>query len=600
MLFGRNSSGKSALIRALLLLKQSLESRDADAPLIFSGSMVDLGSYYNAVHLHQVRRDITFGFRVSRPKFEEPQPQREQGETEEGFDKRQKKYESRIEAYRSSGISQQWSLPDGPSVDVDDDRVDLELTFGRMDDLPTPVLKRLVIYGWRSPEEKERERVLVFSFTRQQDGRWHAESDMPLNYSREEDEGEDRKTVPCEQFSDELWKGLVPDTGNGCIPRRLWLLDADRPRPGDRTPDWEMVDTALEFFWNHLTQVIGGLSYLPPLRDEPRRYYRADHGWVHELRKTDSEKRAQVNQWLSSAAINAEVYAKPLGDDDKEGIVAVYLREGASLHTNLRDVGSGVSQVLPVIVGSLQAPEGGLIIVEQPELHLHPSAQAELADVFLELAQRNNSMCLLETHSSSIINRIRRRVAGGRIRTSDISLLFVRRNNNTSVCTHVSLRSNGDYGVDSGDLMGFFAADTNELTLMRTADVSEEEATNIEKTRQKLKRYEHLFDGESVDVMFAILGLHTASAIRMMRVWAEFVTKKIASEKGIKIEQRLSFDEVISRLVAGKFLILTSKDWPTGLDSSATSNLTLINMALRSLRQMWPVMTLSCSVENLA
>lgn len=67
LLFGRNSSGKSALIRALLLLKQSLTSRPQDIPLIFVGDMVDLGTFYNAVYGHDTTQRITFSFRIAMP-----------------------------------------------------------------------------------------------------------------------------------------------------------------------------------------------------------------------------------------------------------------------------------------------------------------------------------------------------------------------------------------------------------------------------------------------------------------------------------------------------------------------------------------------------
>jgi predicted ATPase len=542
LLFGRNSSGKSALIRALLLLKQSLESRDVDAPLIFSSKWVDLGSYHNAVHQHDLNRDITFGFRVSRPKFEEPVPADAASEEEKSA------YQARLRAYEDGKAG--WvraSNSPMPVVDVEESRVELCLTFGLVNEKRPPALKSLTIHGYRIVESKE-EIKTIFGMTRQSDGSWEQKSDIPLDYEIEEGEGEDRKTVVHKQFSHEFWKDLVPDMRNGCVPHRLWLPTADRLLQSDRPPDWAVVDTALEFFWGHVTQVIGGLSYLPPLRDEPRRYYRADHGWVRELRKTDSEKRAQVNQWLSNAAINAEVYAKSLDDDDKEGIVAVYLREGSTLHTNLRDVGSGVSQVLPVIVESLQAPEGGLIIVEQPELHLHPSAQAELADVFVALGKRG-SLCILETHSASIINRIRRRVAGKELPTANLSVLFVERAAESSKCNLILLKDDGEYDCEMKWLQKFFGTDTNEFTLLKTAGISKEEGDDIERLRDRLLNYESLFDGESVSTMFAILGMHPTSATRMMRVWGEYVCKSIARDKSIQFKDDGELSHVTNRLL---------------------------------------------------
>lgn len=77
---------------------------------------------------------------------------------------------------------------------------------------------------------------------------------------------------------------------------------------------------------------------------------------------------------------------------------------------DLTSVGVGVSQVLPVIVLCLLAEPGDLVILEQPELHLHPALQHKLADFLLECT-RYGRQILVETHSEHLINRLRRRVA---------------------------------------------------------------------------------------------------------------------------------------------------------------------------------------------
>ena len=77
---------------------------------------------------------------------------------------------------------------------------------------------------------------------------------------------------------------------------------------------------------------------------------------------------------------------------------------------DLTSVGVGVSQVLPVLLLCLLAEPGDLVILEQPELHLHPALQHKLADFLLECT-RSGRQILVETHSEHLINRLRRRVA---------------------------------------------------------------------------------------------------------------------------------------------------------------------------------------------
>ncbi|MEA1878027.1 MAG: AAA family ATPase, partial [Bacteroidota bacterium] len=75
-----------------------------------------------------------------------------------------------------------------------------------------------------------------------------------------------------------------------------------------------------------------------------------------------------------------------------------------------RDVGIGISQVLPVLV-TAYASSNKIIAIEQPEIHLHPALQAELGDVFIEsaLGERNNTF-IIETHSEHLILRILKRI----------------------------------------------------------------------------------------------------------------------------------------------------------------------------------------------
>ncbi|WP_163853434.1 AAA family ATPase [Paenibacillus elgii] len=99
-----------------------------------------------------------------------------------------------------------------------------------------------------------------------------------------------------------------------------------------------------------------------------------------------------------------------------------------------RDVGIGISQTLPVLVNAY-ASYNKIIAIEQPELHLHPALQAELADVLIESALgENKNTFLLETHSEHLILRIMRRIRetnkgiihnGIQINPTDVSIIFV-------------------------------------------------------------------------------------------------------------------------------------------------------------------------------
>jgi len=97
---------------------------------------------------------------------------------------------------------------------------------------------------------------------------------------------------------------------------------------------------------------------------------------------------------------------------------------------DLPDVGFGVSQVLPVLVQCFYAPPGAIILMEQPEIHLHPNAQSALADVMIDVinsrengADRNIQL-IIETHSEHFLRRLQRRIAEDVVSKEKVSAYF--------------------------------------------------------------------------------------------------------------------------------------------------------------------------------
>jgi predicted ATPase len=136
-----------------------------------------------------------------------------------------------------------------------------------------------------------------------------------------------------------------------------------------------------------------------------------------------------------------------------------------------RDVGIGVSQVLPVLV-SANANWGRVIAIEQPEIHLHPALQAELGDVFIEsaLGERRNTF-LLETHSEHLILRVLRRIretTDGELpsglqplRPTDVQVVYCRPTREGAVLHELPITEDGEFARPWPD--GFFAERSREL-----------------------------------------------------------------------------------------------------------------------------------------
>jgi predicted ATPase len=113
-------------------------------------------------------------------------------------------------------------------------------------------------------------------------------------------------------------------------------------------------------------------------------------------------------------------------------------------HRNLMDVGYGVSQVLPILVDSITAPERTTFLIQQPEVHLHPKAQAELASFLCLQSRQKRHKFVIETHSDSVVDRIRMEVrAKDNLTAQDVALLYFERSDGGVVIHDLRI---DDYG----------------------------------------------------------------------------------------------------------------------------------------------------------
>ena len=127
----------------------------------------------------------------------------------------------------------------------------------------------------------------------------------------------------------------------------------------------------------------------------------------------------------------------------------------------ITDVGFGVSQVLPVLVMCYYVPEGSILLFEQPELHLHPSAQCWLADVFIDAIKNRKVQIIVESHSEHFVRRLQRRIAEKAIGADQTALYFCKMENSRSVVEKLDVDMFGDIKNWPAD---FFGDEMGELT----------------------------------------------------------------------------------------------------------------------------------------
>jgi len=129
---------------------------------------------------------------------------------------------------------------------------------------------------------------------------------------------------------------------------------------------------------------------------------------------------------------------------------------------NIMDVGYGVSQSLPLLVDTLRH-EQTLFLLQQPEVHLHPRGQAELASLFAYSFREHGNNFLIETHSDYIIDRVRILVRTGKLKAEDVSILYFNPQGNSVNIHNIELDENGNLENVPQGYRDFFTKETDRL-----------------------------------------------------------------------------------------------------------------------------------------
>ncbi len=259
-------------------------------------------------------------------------------------------------------------------------------------------------------------------------------------------------------------------------------------------------ESPLSWARDHVTQyLMNGVEYLGPVRTAPRtvsldaQYSRGVgvegeitaavlHGHrkatVHFMGPSSQELKTAtlgeaVDEWMQALDLADSITTKDLG---RYGIEVTVRSKGVDADLNLRNVGAGVSQVLPLVVLCLRSRPGSLILVEQPELHLHPAAQQRIADFLLAMS-RSGRQLIVETHSDHMVTRLRRRIVEDdtdRLQ-NQVGFVYVTRSEDTGETEYQEVAAN-EYGGFADWPHGFFEQGQEEAAALIRAAVSKKAA----------------------------------------------------------------------------------------------------------------------------
>ena len=376
--FGTNSSGKSSLIQSLLLLKQTAESSDRGAAFDFGDARgyADMGDFASVAHEHQVDRAMKISldweadtpFSIIDPAKDKPIAQSRRI----GFEVASR---MKTTGFRPGAVVDQMSYSVGDAV-----------------------------FGMRRMGTGQ---YTVFS--KNADFKFVVRSEMPY---------------PPFQLPFKCY--IFPDRVRQRYFNMAFLSDL------------ELI----------LEERLESVYYLGPLRAHPQRTYTWTGSQPYDMGRAGEYAIAAilaarerlrvilqrdikrltfleeyVAHWLKELGLIHDFRIERIADDSP--LYRVKVRKSPrAIETLIADVGFGVSQILPALVLCFYAPKGSTVILEQPEIHLHPLAQAGLADALIDAYQKRGVQIIVESHSEHLLRRIQRRISEETISQDHVGMYF--------------------------------------------------------------------------------------------------------------------------------------------------------------------------------
>jgi len=373
---GPNNSGKSAIISAINVLSQTLESTDRDAPLLLNGKFEDLGTYEDTVYSNITNRNIKIGLEIieniQRPSDEKPSSLR----IEIVYHYRKQRREIVI-----NGL-----------------------------EISSPINNLLL-----KTRVSERSNTQIVEKVSPEYG------DIKTGRSSS-------GTIRTNHFIPNVSPSLIryfPSKGRRVVRRR---------RDTYFDLDFELYDVS-QLITSHLSKV----EFIGPFRSRPERTYSfsgespssvgATGDKCIDILASDQSRRKgkrkniaqQVTNWLQQSEIAKRIVVFPLTDRHFE-IYVSHIHTGEEV--NIADAGFGISQILPILVAGYFIPSNSTFIIEEPEIHLHPKAQSEIG-TFLYEVYKKNVQIFVETHSEHLLLRLQRHIASGDLSPKDVNVFYI-------------------------------------------------------------------------------------------------------------------------------------------------------------------------------
>lgn len=479
VLLGVNSSGKTSIIQLLLLIAQSLQTEERfEGAFKLNGGYVGLGESDNILHNKDLKNELSLSLEIPKISFSQERLKSILSEFLRVV-KNISSFEQKVASKKGSRVDKEsfsqlsfFLYDDGEKQESIFDEVDKDfirkynnalkrltrrakedkdgsyLYFDRLKSLSYKEIKNAIKIVSSMDKDFHVNKVKYDFFFSKKEKEFYTkkislydDNNLILSFSNRRSNGYSAYDLESEVFDYGVLNECRTRFGQNCSLYGLLFESLKTSRlnfiPFQVSDDF--LYSVLSMFFEEATKSVkeslskNTIQSVSPLRAFPKRYYLIDQNYTENVINTKDgnsladilsrKKNVQqkVNDWLEKFNLNVAT------EELKDIIHSIKVNQhGLSL--DLTDVGFGISQVLPVIIQTLLAEENSITLIEQPEIHLHPKMQAEIADFFIDsLEEEKNKSIVVETHSEAFLKRLRRRISEGKINSEDVKIYFISR-----------------------------------------------------------------------------------------------------------------------------------------------------------------------------
>ncbi len=411
LLTGANSTGKSSLMYSVL---GALQSPHFPFNYSANGRFANMGNFSEMVYNHEKEREMGIGFTLSE-NGQNIDISTQWGDDEINDQPQLRRYEAHSSLFDIIIVPK----PDGDGSEY---LLDLDYRPLRGNNLPQRIRDLILAKLYRIAEEY--------------------------------------KTIhDGEDVTDKLLAGLE---GHTVVRNAPLIINEDNFSCKDDVQSLVAYSQASEIIRQKIKDFKSQMNFISSYRLPGERTYleeSLENGKIH------ASGKGFVNQLLVWREKNRKNYESLIGamrsmgvlyDLEPERIGSGQFKIGVTIHKDgptalLTDVGFGISQLLPVIVGDIELGDGSTLFTAQPEIHLHPNAQANYADYLVSLLEKKNYV--VETHSEYLLNRIRLAIVKGVLSEKDVRVYYMSQDKDTTKVHPIQFTKNGQI---LGAPKGFF------------------------------------------------------------------------------------------------------------------------------------------------